>query len=410
MPKLGIFEEYKNLCTPIIWIGFSLWFAYNFVVPIIVQFSWILLANVAFWMIFLAAYLKVWWYKTPFKGLHINVREPHVGFAKMDWDFDVSDIGQNIFGAAFGWHLSAVLVPAESSIHMFMGNDIQRAAVDGDNTSCIGMMTQEMNHGIAQLFLSRGCEKSIGYPIGYRQLWKIVLIKIFSIKFKAAFFMWFEIFSSVFHIVYAMTPIKTKNLFGKPYWLWSYHLMEEMEHSWDFVEDIRPRLPWIYRLAWYLISFPLMIFLWTQGFLQGLWYGKETCWQNPSKLVTSVVVYFVVWIEIMLFVLALSFMEMILGMRPDQLYVRSKKGMSDDFDEFKHHFKITHTQSPEEEALKKCEGVPPPSSISGIKEARENLYDGVRDMMRENGQSEKEIKRTSFTMAAESNKFNPLLQ
>jgi len=105
----------------------------------------------------------------------------------MSYDIDPADLGINPFGAAFGWNFSALGIALEASIHMFMGNDIQRAAMDGDNTACAGMMAQEMNHAIGQLFYSRTCEKRLGYPEGFRQLWKIVLLKMFSIKFKAAF-------------------------------------------------------------------------------------------------------------------------------------------------------------------------------------------------------------------------------
>merc|ERR1719233_704812 len=266
-----------------------------------------------------------------------------------------------------------------------------------------------MNHGVAQLFYSRGAEKHLGYPSGYRTLWKIVLIKIFSYQLRAAFFTWFEIFSMTFHLIYTFFPsIKCEHVFGKPYWLWSYHLMEEMEHSWDSVKDIKPKVPFIYKAVWYVLTIPLMATLWTQAILQGFWYGRRTLLQHPSRLFTGLFIQCTVWIQAMFFVLAITFCEMILDMRPDSLYDIAKVGMTKDYMRFDHFFKITHTQSPFDH-MNKVEGCPPKSSVADLQKAREELYGEVTKMMREKGHSEKEIRRSSFKLAAETNKYNPML-
>jgi len=107
--------------------------------------------------------------------------------------------------------------------------------------------------------------------------------------------------------------------------------------------------------------------------------------------------------------ITITFLEMILGMRPDETYQIVLNGMSQNFEEYRHLFKITHTQSPQANALEKVSGVIPPDSILGMKVARATLYEKVTETMHKSGMSKKEIERTSFHMVTKTNKYNPLL-
>jgi len=403
MPRQGTWEEYKLLCIPIFWLGVS----FKICLPIM-EFSWLFFANFAFHVILSITFFKVWWYDDHYKGLQINVREPHVGFWKMPYDIDPAEVGTNPFGAAFFWHFSAVLIPGEAAIHMFMGNDLQRAAPDGNNMDCIGMMAQEMNHGTAQLFYSRGCEKCLGYPEGFRTLWKIVLIRMFPMKLKAAFFIWLECASMALELPLNYLPMKTEQIFGEPAWVYTWHFIEESEHGWDYVKETNPKVPWIWKAAMWLLAWPLLVCLWIQAILHALWYGMSTFRKHPSRLLTGLLVH-IIFTQFLFFAMALSFLEMILGMRPNDVYEIALNGARQQFEEFKHLFKITHTQIPGSNALKQLQEIPPRSSIIGLRAARMTLYAEVKEGMRKNGMSEKEIKRTSFALAAEQNKYNPLL-
>jgi len=406
MVKHGSWEEYKLLCIPIMWLGASIYCFANLCLPLIMRFPWLLFANFALGIIINITVLKVGWYESKYKGLQINVREPHVGFWKMPYDIDPAEVGTNPFAAAFSWHISSVVIPAEAGVHMFMGNDLQRASFSGDNTACIGMMTQEMNHGTAQLFYSRACEKCLGYPEGFRLLWKICLYQIFPMKLRAAFLLWIE---STFVVVQlALKFFTVEQIFGEPAWLWAWHFTEEAEHSWDYVQETNPKVPWIYKAVMWLIAGPLIFCLWIMAILQGIWYGKATFWKHPSRLVTSPFMH-IIYLQILLFAMSLSFLEMILGMRLDDIYEVALHGMYKRFEEYKHLFKITHTQSPGSEHLRKVGEMPPRSSIANFQEARKSLYGEIREKMRKSGMSEKEIRRTSFALVAQENKYNPLL-
>jgi len=406
MPKVGTWEEYKLLCIPILWLGASIYCFLNICLPIIMQFPWLFFTNFALCIFINIKFLKVRWYESKYKGQQINVREPHVGFWKMPYDIDPQEVGTNPFGAAFFWHISSVIIPAEAGIHMFMGNDLQRASFNGDNKACIGMMSQEMNHGTAQLFYSRACEKCLGFPEGFRLLWKIALIKIFPMELRAAFLLWIE--STFLVVQLAVKFLRIERIAGEPVWLYAWHIMEESEHSWDYVQETNPKIPWIYKAIIQLVSGPLVFVLWIQAILHALWYGMRTFRKHPSRLVTGLLVH-MLFLQILIFAMALSFLEMLLGMRPDEIYETASDVMRKEFEEYKHLFKITHTQTPGSTQLRKAGEMPPRGSIVNFQTARKSLYGGVQEGMRKMGMSEKEIRRTSFAFAAEQNKYNPLL-
>eukprot|EP00495_Collosphaeridae_sp_1-RS-2012_P008364 TRINITY_DN830_c0_g1_i2.p1 TRINITY_DN830_c0_g1~~TRINITY_DN830_c0_g1_i2.p1 ORF type:complete len:304 (-),score=61.70 TRINITY_DN830_c0_g1_i2:349-1155(-) len=248
-------------------------------------------------MIICIVRFKVWWYKGKYSGNVIYVRQPHKGFAKMNYDIDPAEVGTNPFGAAFWWHISSALITIEGCIHLFMGNDLQRAAVDGDNSLCLGMMAQEMNHGTAQLFYSRGVEKSLGYPEGYRQIWKFLLLKVIPPNLRAAFLMWFEASGIILQLMMYFLPMTFEQIVGEPAWLYTWHFMEEAEHSWDYSHEVRARLPLFDITIMWVIMVPVCLFLWVQSFLQGLWYGLPTFMKHPSRLITAPVFHLTVFLQ-----------------------------------------------------------------------------------------------------------------
>jgi len=409
MSKGKDWQEIKLLIVPIIWLAATIFVVVNFILPVMKQY-WMLLLGDFVACIFISIFLmKVWWYKEPFKGIDINVREPHVGFAKMPYKVDPAEVGTNPFGAAFAWHFSSFLVPIEAAIHLFMGNDMQRASQDGNNEACIGMMTQEMNHGIAQLFYSREVEKCLGYPKGYRSLWKTILIRYLSRKWAAALLVWIEIAFMPFQLAVTFLPIKLEHLFGEPAWLWNWHFMEESEHSWEYVHETSPKIPFLYKaVTFFVVAFGILCF-WVQAILQGLWYGSATFHKHPSRLITGLFMHVTFFAQCLLFAITFTLLESILGMRPDEAYQWARDGLSCEFAEYSHLFKITHTQRPGGHLIKKTKTMPPRSSILGVQVERQRLYNKVREMMKTRGMTEKEIKRTSFGHVAEASKFNPLL-
>jgi len=409
MAKGKDWQETKLLCVPIIWLGLTLYIVANVVLPVIKQYWMCLFANFAIWILICIFIVKEWWYKEPFEGLKIHVREPNRGFDKMSYEINPAEVGTNPFGAAFAWHFSTVVIPLESAIHLFMGNDLQRASMDGNNEACVGMMTQEVNHGTGQLFYSRGVEKCLGYPVGYRTLWKIIMIRWIPREWVAAMILWIEVANMSFHLSLTLLPIKLEQILGEPIWLWTWHLMEESEHSWGYVHETGGKIPWIHKaVTWVVMAFGMLTF-WTQAILQGLWYGRATFWKHPSRLVTGSFVHFAIFSQLLLFAITLAFMESLLGMRPDKAYQWSQSGISKEFETYSHLFTITHTQAPGGHLIEKPKKMPPRSSIVGVGKERQRIYSKVMEMMKSTGMTDKEIKRTSFSHVAEAPKFNPLL-
>lgn len=265
-----IWKECKLAIAPIIWIALSVYVCRLIMIPLACKYWRLLCANFLVAAIVCIVCFKVWWYKGKFHGNVIYVRQPHKGFAKMNYDIDPAEVGTNPFGAAFWWHISSALITIEGCIHLFMGSDYQRAAVDGDNTLCLGMMAQEMNHGTAQLFYSRGVEKSLGFPEGYRTVWKLLLLKCLPNNYRAAFLMWFEACGLIIQLMIYWLPIKSEQIFGEPVWMYTWHFLEEAEHSWDYSHEVRARVP-IYdiTLMW-IIMLPVIMFLYVQSVLHGL--------------------------------------------------------------------------------------------------------------------------------------------
>jgi len=405
-------EEIKLLCVPIIWAGLSIYVCKLVVVPILWHYCWLICANFLATTIFCIFFFKVWWYKEKYVGHEINVREPHKGFSKMNYDVDPAEVGTNPFGAAFFWHFSAILITNESCIHLFMGSDLQRAAVNGDNTYCLGMMAQEMNHGIAQLFYSRGVEKSLGYPEGYRQIYKYLLLKLISSNLRAAFMTWIEACGLQIQLMVRYLPIKFENLAGEPAWVFSWHFVEEAEHSWDYSHEMKERIPTSDFFILWLVMVPICVYLWTQSILQGLWYALPTFWKHPSRIVTAPLFHITLFVQMLVFMISYSFLEMVLGMRVNNAYVDALDGMLEDYEPYKHFFKITHKQAPSDPHVLKrvLDGaVASQSSVQGVQEGRKILYRGVVRGMKYCGMTEDEIDRTSFSTVTKTDMHNPLL-
>jgi len=380
-------------------------------IPLVCKYWRQICANFLLAMIVCIVHFKVWWYKGKYKGNVIYVRQPHNGFAKMNYDINPAEVGTNPFGAAFWWHISSALITIEGCIHLFMGNDLQRAAVDGDNSLCLGMMAQEMNHGTAQLFYSRGVERSLGYPEGYRQIWKYLLLQVTPTNLRAAFLMWFEASGIILQLMMYFLPMTFEQIVGEPSWLYTWHFMEEAEHSWDYSHEVRARLPIFDITIMWIVMVPVCLFLWVQAFLQGLWYGLPTFKKHPSRLITAPVFHLTVFLQMLIFMLSYSFLEMVLGMRADKAYEWARDGMARAYEPYKHHFEITHTQAPSDDHITsvKKKGKVPRSSILGVQTARRKLYEAVLKTMKSGGMTEEQIKRTSFAHISKTNTYNPLL-
>jgi len=288
---------------------------------------------------------------------------------------------------------------------------LQRASISGDNTQCMGMMTQEMNHATAQLFYNMAAEQCCGFPEGFRLLWKTLLLKVASSNLRAAILTWIEVSFFVPEMMIYFFPIKVHHIFGEPKWLWTWHLMEESEHSWDYTSEMGKRISWFYMAFIWIVFVPFTSYVWVMSIIQGIYYGFWTFAKHPTRIVTATLFHFTVFVQVIMAMLALSFLEMVLGMRPDKIYEKCCTKCREEFAEYKHLFKITHKQSPSE-PLKKLvyKGHPSRNSVLSVKAGRESLYVKVRDMMSTYGLSEQQIRRTSFTSAVEANKQNPLLE
>jgi len=212
-----------------------------------------------------------------------------------------------------------------------------------------------------------------------------------------------------YHLALTFLPIKVEHIFGEPAWLWTWHFMEEAEYSWDYVQETSPKIPLIHKaVTWFVVALCMLCF-WTQAILQGLWYGRATFWKHPSRLVTGLFMHATFFVQLLLFAIALTFLESLLGMRPDEAYQWARVGISREYGMYSHHFKTTHTQQTGGQLIKKGRKMPPRDAILGVRVVRRRLYNKVREMMKTSGMTEKEIKFTSFAHVAEAAKFNPLL-
>jgi len=404
-------EDVKLLCPPIIWFCVTGYVWKLTILPLVLTFWPFIAVNLLLWMVFLVGYCKIWWYKETYTGNVINVREPIVGWDKMQYDVDPSELGEKPFGTVFFWHLSSVVIPMEAVIHMFMGSDLQRASVNGDNTRCMGMMTQEMNHASAQLFYNRAAEECCGYPEGFRLFWRTMLLKVASSNLRAAILTWIEVSFIVPQLFVHFTSLKPSDLFGEPKWLWTWHLMEESEHSWDYTREMGDRISRFYMVLIWAIFAPFTTFVWVMSLLQGFYYAFWTFVKYPTRIVTGTLFHCTVFVQMMMCMVAISFLEMVLGMRPDKINSACSQTCKEEYAEYEHLFKTTHTQIPTKPLTKvDFQGPPPRSSVMKVKAARQTLYLKVREMMTAYGLSESQIKRTSFTIAAEANKHNSHLE
>jgi len=391
------------VCPPIIWLCVSGYVWKLVFLPLVIAYWPLVVANASIWLVFLIVNVKVWWYEGDFKGTDINVREPLVGWENMPYDVDPAELGASPFGTVFFWHLSSVVIPMEACIHMFMGSDLQRASVNGDNTQCMGMMSQEMNHGSAQLFYNRAAEQCCGFPEGFRLLYKTLLLKYASSNLRAAVLTWIEVCFIVPQIFVYYTSLKPSDLFGEPKWLWTWHLFEESEHAWDYTREMGSRISYFYLVLIWAIFVPFTSFVWVMSILHGFYYGFWTFVKYPSRTITATLFHCTVFFQMIMAMNVISFMEMVLGMRPDKFIPIGNQACKKEFAEYQHLFKITHTQVPSNPLSKVAnEGLPPMSSVLGVKEARDGLYKKVRTSMEAHGLTDKQIKRTSFTTATEA--------
>jgi len=291
-------------------------------------------------------------WRPAFEGITVNVREPYSKFSGMTYNFDPSNFGTwNVFTQLFFVHFSAILVPIELFIHEAMGHDHDRAEDDCDNLLPEGMMAQEMNHGKCQILYSKAAEEQLGYPAGWRRLWKIILFDVMPLSLRRAFIAYVEAGFIVLTNFCGRCPASIDVVFAEPRWVWKWHLTEESEHCWDSVPDMMAHCGVGWRLfmwsaAWLLMAllmFPMATF---EGFI----YGRKTILKNPLSLPCSLVMLFLFFGPLLFLMQACIGLHIVLGMRPsDEKYHSVCKNMKDKvFSELTSQFRVTHVQRPKE--------------------------------------------------------------
>mmetsp|Transcript_8541 Transcript_8541/g.14825 ORF Transcript_8541/g.14825 Transcript_8541/m.14825 type:complete len:517 (-) Transcript_8541:225-1775(-) len=337
------------LLRPLSNLLLAMWLGYYVIKQMILGFGATAMGNfVAAYFFALAVFCWVffgyWWYP-PFRGQIINVREPHVGFGKMSYSLG-TDKDYSIFWQMSWTHLSAFLVPFELCIHIMMGKDIDRTK-DGSFESCEGMMAQEMNHGKAQLLYSRNAEKNFGYPPGYRKLYKAILFSLPNAVSLSVVACLESIFIPVTGI-FSLQPWLFETMWGESKWLWSWHLCEESEHSWDSVPDALSRsnalILWIvypiFAAFVFLVIGPLSV-------IEGFLYHWRDLIKNPVALFFSTCKLMLAILFASLFVVSV-FLQVLLRQRPsDESIINAAKGMREIYaTNCKDAMKTTHVQLP----------------------------------------------------------------
>eukprot|EP00457_Paulinella_chromatophora_P006780 gb/GEZN01006799.1/.p1 GENE.gb/GEZN01006799.1/~~gb/GEZN01006799.1/.p1 ORF type:complete len:389 (+),score=43.69 gb/GEZN01006799.1/:94-1260(+) len=349
---------------------------------------------------------RYWQYDHFFPGLPIHVRVPRDGWNKVPLHFDPDDLGYNVFEAVSLCNMSAQMIPWELGIHHSLGTDEQRAKTIRDPTACEGMIKQELQHSMAQLFYSRAVERDLGYPRERRNQTKQDFARA-SVKKKQLRFLKLEASFVLKHMLLTTRLGRLKPATPNK-WFYDWHWMEEAEHCWDSTVELRRNLmagePEPTRAQ--LIKKFLQLFLpdfdllrdFIFAFMSGWLFGWRTL-VNPVKFLSSLLVLL---IEPTIFN-SLNpwnkFFQIDMNMRPaDEVYRQARARWHKEF--FKEHeakFQIIHVQEPHQHirnqhhikdavnairalhAFKDRASPAPTELVRQISEGRERVYKSTLD-------------------------------
>jgi hypothetical protein len=288
----------------------------------------------------------------------------------MDYTINPENLGRSVFLQMFFYQFSALLVNFELEIHYAMGDDQERADEEGDNAACEGMMAQEMNHGKCQLLYSRSAEKYLGYPAGYRRFWKLMVYNA-PMPLLQSFVAYIEASFIVLNGFLADFPFMYDCMWAQPKWVFAWHCLEETEHCWDSVQDMLGRTDFASRLIiWTLGWILLPVLMLPLALMEGLVYGHKAL-KSPGTLLWSFSMWLFFVPAFLMTCQACSCLHIMLGMRPsDHAYWNSvTKVYQEIYKPYEHHFKITHSQKPDEHVIRRVsvQSMPRVSTYESIK-------------------------------------------
>eukprot|EP00658_Telonema_sp_P-2_P028625 TRINITY_DN218_c0_g1_i8.p1 TRINITY_DN218_c0_g1~~TRINITY_DN218_c0_g1_i8.p1 ORF type:complete len:434 (+),score=114.14 TRINITY_DN218_c0_g1_i8:356-1657(+) len=369
--------SFLALVRPVYTLVFAHWLGFTWISAILDALGWanalLLLAGWFLLSLGFAFWRLEYGRREEFEGMEIQVREPKVTFGGMHYNFDKDDLGDSVFCQIFFMQLSALLVPFETSVHMCMGHDGERASEEDEHArTCEGMMKQETNHGQCQLLYSRGAEDKVGYPSGWRQLWKTVILTVFPLPLRQAFVAWLEAGFIAMTSLIATMPSLYDRLFAEPKWVFAWHLTEESEHCWDSVPDMLHRCPRSVRIVMWIATWHLLpLQMGPLALLEGLAYGRHALLKSPSTFCWSFFMWAVFLPNFFMYSEACTLLHIVCGLRPsDAAYHRTKTAFHTHiFAPYKSQFKVTHFQNPQEHLR---------SRTSSLKSAAFQVVAGIR--------------------------------
>lgn len=380
-----------KLIPPLVTVIASFALAYwmfSFMACLMGGWTGVFVCGVGLWasMVVCAMTFMGYWWHEPFKGIQINIREPTQTFSKMSYEFDPAhmegSMGCSAFVMMFYIHFSTIFVKIEMAIHEFMGHNMVRAEEhcdeQGETDIPVGMMAQEMNHGKVTLFYCIGAERGLGYPEGFRMLWKLLVYNCFPKGLQMAFICWIEASFIVQNRIMSLHPKLYDCAFAEgTKWVFAWHMLEETEHCWDSVQDLleTTSLPWrivIWAVCWILLPV-LMI---TQPLIEGFLYGWKTFKRDPMTLLKSLAFLFAMNVPMLFGLQACSFLHLILEMRPsDYCYEDTYEQWEEKIYEpyAKKHFEIKYRQDPHHHIRRRTTLAKGRSSSSQPESANESM-------------------------------------
>jgi hypothetical protein len=187
-----------------------------------------------------------------------KVRSPLDGKKWKDYNYDTDISDSNLFFFFWAAQISALIAPYEILIYELSHDDLLNA--------------QELNHAAIQTAWNKNLEKATGCPLysfWQCRVWKHLMfnyLRVYSIRLNLAvgcaleaLFCWLVyLYNWNNGFIYRRLSIKT--------WVWSYHLLEEVEHTHISVPEMREGLTTVEKIAtWFIfdvfIVVPIMLIL-----------------------------------------------------------------------------------------------------------------------------------------------------
>jgi len=265
--------------------------------------KWYALAGFLMWA--LSVYIKVLTTKDQHPNIPQEVREPLPGKKFKDYDYTTDFSETNIFSFMWFIQASALVAPYETLIVDMSEDDL--------------LVAQEINHCQIQTAWNKHIEKTHNYPIYtmFQRKWKYFMFEFlrpigteFNLAVGAALealFCWLVYF-------YSQDNCSVYRRYCPKSWVWTYHLLEEVEHTHLSVPEMRKGLSMPLKLATFLafdflivvpVMLPLTIFETCRTFP-----GRVFCFQGLSDLINYVGFCMIV----IPFAAMGQFCEMILGL------------------------------------------------------------------------------------------------